>query len=244
MSQTVVPAGYVPRGSDLSELRRASAATHSLERERRIRRLVTIGGGWVVAGMMTTVAVACLAVMWVRPMPRDRFYVAMLHDDGTYDAPEVRDDLPRRQQEILFGHTVIQYVFARENYSWEGVNANYLRTSAMSAPAERDRYQAVMIDKRNPENPAVVYGDGLNAAIADVTAVQVRPDPASPNAVDAMFVVKITAPNQAPQIVRRTARMTWMPAEDRIPAAIQQLYDPAGIAFTHYSSTIDPEAER
>jgi hypothetical protein len=59
-----------------------------------------------------------------------------------------------------------------------------------------------------------------------------------------MFVVKITAPNQAPQIVRKTARMTWMPAEDRIPAAIQQLYDPAGIAFTHYSSTIDPEAVR
>ena len=244
MSQTVVPPGYVPRGSDLSELRRASAATHGLERERRIRRLVTIGGGWVVAGMMTTVAVACLAVMWVRPMPRDRFYVAMLHDDGTYDAPEVRDDLPRRQQEILFRHTVMQYVFARENYSWEGVNANYLRTSAMSAPAERDRYQAVMLDKRNPENPAVVYGDGLNAAIADVTAVQVRPDPASPNAVDAMFVVKITAPNQAPQIVRKTARMTWMPADDRIPAAIQQLYDPAGIAFTHYSSTLDPEVER
>ena len=31
-----------------------------------------------------------------------------------------------------------------------------------------------MLDKRNPENPAVVYGDGLNAAIADVTAIQVR----------------------------------------------------------------------
>ena len=36
--------------------------------------------------------------------------------------------------EILFRHTVIQYVFSRENYSWEGVNANYLRASAMSAP--------------------------------------------------------------------------------------------------------------
>jgi len=244
MSQTVVPPGYVPRGSDLRELRRASAVTHGHERERRIRRLVTIGGGWVVAGMMTSVAVACLAVMWIRPVPRDRFSVALLPDDGTYDAPEVREDLPRRQRDLLFRHTVIQYVFARENYSWEGVNANYLRASAMSTPAERDRYQAVMLDKRNAENPAVVYGDGLNAAIADVTAVQVRPDPASPNAVDAMFVVKITAPNQAPQIIRKTARMTWMPAEDRIPAAIQQIYDPAGIAFTHYSSTMDPEAQR
>ena len=39
---------------------------------------------------------------------------------------------------------------SRENYSWEGVNATYARASAMSAPAERDRYQAVMLDKRNP----------------------------------------------------------------------------------------------
>lgn len=244
MSQTVAPPGYVPRGADLTELRRASAAAHGLERERRIRRLVTIGGGWAVAGMMTAVAVACLGVMWIRPLPRDRFYVAMMHDDGTYDAPQVREDLPRRQQQILFRHTVIQYVFSRENYSWEGVNANYLRASAMSAPAERDRYQAVMLDKRNPENPAVLYGDGLNAAIADVTAVEVRRDPASPNAVDAMFVVKITAPNKEPQLIRKTARMTWMPAEDRIPATIQQLYDPAGIAFTHYSSIVDPEAKQ
>jgi type IV secretory pathway component VirB8 len=244
MSQTLAPPGYVPRGSDLSELRRASAATRSLERERRIRRLVTIGGGWAVAGMMTTVAVACLGVMWVRPLPRDRFYVAIMHDDGTYDPPQVREDLPRRQKDILFRHTVIQYVFARENYSWEGVNANYLRASAMSAPAERDRYQAVMLDKRNPENPAILYGDGLNAAIADVTAVEIRRDPASPNAVDAMFVLKLTAPNKEPRVIRKTARMTWMPAENRIPAIIQQLYDPAGIAFTHYSSTIDPEAKQ
>jgi hypothetical protein len=117
MSQTVVPPGYVPHGSDLGELRRASAATHGLERERRIRRLVTISGGWVVAGMMTTVAVACLAVMWIRLVPRDRFYVTILHDDGTYNAPEVREDLSRYQRDLLFRHTVIQYVFARENCS-------------------------------------------------------------------------------------------------------------------------------
>ncbi len=114
----------------------------------------------------------------------------------------------------------------------------------MSAPAERDRYQTVMLDKRNSENPAILYGEGLNAATADVTAIQVRADPATPNAVDAMFVLKITAPGQAPRIIRKTARMTWMPAEDHIPPEIQQVYDPFGIAFTHYSSSPDPEAAR
>jgi type IV secretory pathway component VirB8 len=168
----------------------------------------------------------------------------MMHGDGTYDAPLPREDLARSQRDMLFRHSVIQYVFARENYSWEGVNANYRRASAMSAPAERDRYQAVMLDKRNSENPAVIYGEGLNASDADVTAIQVRADPATPNAVDAMFVLKVTVPNQAPRIIRKTARMTWMPAEDRIPPEIQQIYDPLGIAFTHYSSTLDPDAAR
>ena len=212
MTDTAVPPGYVPRGERLAEITRAISSARGLERERRIRRLVTIGGGWAVAAFMTVVAAACLGVMWTHPAPRDRYYVAMMHDDGTYDTPQLREDLPRSQRDMLFRHSVIQYVFARENYSWEGVNANYRRVSAMSAPAERDRYQTAMLDKRNPENPAVIYGEGLNAATADVTAIQVRTDPATPNAVDAMFVLKITAPNQASRTIRKTARMTWMPA--------------------------------
>jgi type IV secretory pathway component VirB8 len=244
MNDATVPPGYVPRGEELTEITRAISSARGLERERRIRRLVTVGGGWAVAAFMTVVAGACLGVMWVRPVPRDLLYVAMMHGDGTYDAPQLREDLPRSQRDMLFRHSVIQYVFARENYSWEGVNANYQRASAMSAPAERDRYQTAMLDKRNPENPAVIYGEGMNAAAVDVTAIQVRADPATPNAVDAMFVLRITAPNQAPRIIRKTARMTWMPAEDHIPPEIQQVYDPLGIAFTHYSSSPDPEAAR
>jgi type IV secretory pathway component VirB8 len=244
MSDAVSPPGYVPRGEERDVIARALAGVRDLERERRTRRLVTIFMGWGMAAFMTLVALACLAVLWARPAPRDRYYVAIMHGDGTYDAPQAREDLSRSQRDILFRHTVIQYVFARENYSWEGVNANYQRASAMSAPAERERYQTVMLDRRNSENPAVVYGEGANAAMADVTAIQVRVDPAAPNAVDAMFVVRVTVPNQPPQSIRKTARMTWMPAEDRIPPEIQQLYDPAGVAFTHYASTPDPEAAR
>jgi len=91
---------------------------------------------------------------------------------------------------------------------------------------------------------AYVDERAVNAATADVTAIQVRTHPDTPNAVDAMFVLKITAPNQASRTIRKTARMTWMPAEDRIPPEIQQVYDPFGIAFTHYSSSPDPEATR
>jgi type IV secretory pathway component VirB8 len=244
MSDSALPPGFALRGEALQEVTRAIATARGLERERRIRRLITVGGGWAVAAMMTAVAAASLGVMWKRPVPQDRFYVSVLHDDGTYEAPVVREDLPRSQRDLLFRHTVIQYVLGRENYSWEGVNANYRRVSAMSAPDERDRYQAIMLDRRNPENPSVLYGEGLGAAVADVTAIQVQADPASPYAVDAVFLLKITAPNQAPRTLRKTARMTWMAAEDRIPADVQQMFDPMGIAFSHYSSTPDPDAAR
>jgi len=244
MSEATPPSGFVPRGEERDGITRALAGVRALEREGRMRRLVTIFMGWGMAAFMTLIALACLAVLWARPAPRDRLYVAILRADETYEAPRPREDLPASQRDMLFRHTVIEYVRARENYTWEGVNAIYQRASAMSAPEERDRYQAVMLDRRNPSNPAVVYGEGANAAMADVSAIQVRVDPAARYAVDAMFVVRITAPGQAPQLIRKTARLTWMPAADRIPPEVQQLYDPAGVAFTHYESTPDPEAAR
>jgi type IV secretory pathway component VirB8 len=244
MRDVAFPPGFAPRGEQRDGVARALAGVRALEREARVRRLVTVFMGWGMAAFMTLVALACLAVLWARPAPRDRYYVAMMHDDGTYEAPQPREDLPASQRDLLFRHTVIEYVRSRENYTWEGVNAIYQRASAMSAPAERDRYQAIMLDGRNPDNPAVLYGEGVNAAMAEVTAIQVRVDPAARFAVDAMFVVRITAPNQASRIIRKTARMTWMPAADRIPPEMQQLHDPAGVAFTHYESTPEPESAR
>ena len=109
MNDSFVPPGYVPRGEGLAEVTRAVAAARGLERERRIRRLVTIGGGWAVAVFMTVVAAACLGVMWVRPVPRDLLYVAMMHDDGTYDAaPAPRGPVaePARHAVPAHGHSV------------------------------------------------------------------------------------------------------------------------------------------
>ena len=246
MSDDVMPPGLLlrdnARGRDAAG---AVAAARGLEHERRLRRLVTVGGGWVAAGMMTLVAGGCLAVVLTRPVPKAQVYVSLLHDDGSYDAPVVRDDLPQSRRDMLFRYTVMQYILARENYSYEGINANYRLASVLSAPAERERYQSLMLDKKNPENPVVIYGDGLNASIADVQSnVQIRVDPASPGALDAIFLVKVTAPNQPARMVRKTARLTWMPADDQIPLEVQQQHDPLGIAFTHYSSTPDPEAVR
>lgn len=234
--------GFALRPGDVAEAKRSLAVVDSLVREGRLRRLVTIAGGWVFGSLMTLIAVACLRVMWVRPVVHDRVYVSIVHDDGTFDAPALRDDLPRSLHDAVFRHTVIQYVRDNENYVWESINGNYKRVSAMSTPAERARYQAKMLDRKNPENPAVLYGEGQNAAVVDVEAIQVRTDPATPNAVTAAFLLKITPPGLPPRRLRKTANMTWLSAADTIPPDIQQLYDPLGIAFSHYQSDLDPEA--
>ena len=98
MSNAAVSPGYVPRGEERDEVSRALAGVRGLERERRMRHLVTIFMGWGMAAFMTLVALACLAVLWARPAPRDRYYVAMMHDDGTYEAPQLREDLPASQR--------------------------------------------------------------------------------------------------------------------------------------------------
>ena len=101
MNDAAVPPGYVPRGEGRDKFSRALAGVRGLERERRMRRLVTIFMGWGMAAFMTLVALACLAVLWARPAPRDRYYVAMMHDDGTYEAPQLREDLPASQREVI-----------------------------------------------------------------------------------------------------------------------------------------------
>jgi len=244
MDGSVAPPGFAPRGEGLKEAQRAMAHVDGMERERRIRRLVTIGGGWVVAAMMTAVAGGCLAVMWARPVPQDRPFVIVMRDDGSYAPAQVRDDLGASQKAVLFRHTVEQYVKARENYTWEGINGLYRQASAMSAPAERARYQALMLDPKSPENPGVLYGEGINAASADVTSIVVRSDPNAPFSVAASFVLKVQPPNLPARYFRKTATMSWMDARDAIPPAIQQQYDPAGISFAHYASNIDPEAPK
>ena len=241
MSGVSLPPGYTFEGAASETVARHIAATRGLEHERRIWRLFSVAGGWCVAGLMTCVAVASLTIVLNRPMPRDVLHVALVHDDGSYDPPRARDDLSFGQRARLFNYTVVQYVQARENYSYEGINANFQRASAMSAPEEAARYKKTILDKKSPDNPALLYGDGLNAGTANVTSIQLRPDPASPNAIDAAFVLEVTLPNQPKRSLRKTARLAWMDASDRIPIAVQQQYDPAGIAFLSYASTIDPD---
>lgn len=236
------PDPFVPRGDEKAALAAVLAETRKAARRARLRHLVAVGGGWFMAGVMGCVAASALALVWHRPAPKDRLAVAFV-TDGVYEAPVLREDLPKSRREVLLRHSALQYLYGRENYSWESVQANYNRVSAMSAPAEQARYQKTMTDPKDPQNPANRYGSGIGAGTAVVTRALIQEDRATPNALVAVFYVRERLPNQPPREVRKIARMSWMDAQDKIPLAIQQQFDPAGIAFTHYDSDLDPEAK-
>ena len=237
VSDKAITPGFAPRGAGLAESRKAFAAA-----QRRRLAAVTMFGGWMIGGIAGPACVGLLGVMMTRPAARDVPFVLIEHDDHSFEPAVPREDLSPSRTNILLDNTFRNYVRERESYSWQGVMVNFRRVYAMSAPEERDRYQKLMFDTKSPENPQRIYGDTVNAAIADVVETKVFADRvASPNFVEVWFRLKIIAPNVPPRFVSKRAKITW--ADDpTLPVEVQKDSDPAGIVITHYSSFVEAES--
>lgn len=241
------PTGFVPRAHEVAEQDRAVAGFRAMECERKLWRLFTVAGGWVFGVCMTVMAGGAVALLVHRPAPHDRLIAVPLGNETPYQPPVLVEDLPRSRSDILLRHSLREFIKANESYSWEGDRHNYNLVSAMSDPALRAKFQAIRNDKKNPENPAVIYGTGPGAGKADVIAMKINIDEASPNAPTAQIVVRITTPGKPDRTVSKTASMTWAPPpaggwetdQDPIPLEIQQQYDPMGITIGHYTSYPD-----
>lgn len=241
------PTGFVPRPHEIAERDEAITGIRKMERERKLRRLVTVGGGWIFGACMTVVAGAAVAIAVHRPVPRDHFSTGFIRADGVYERPLLNEDLPKDRSDILLKYSLIQYVTCWEAYSWQAAPRCYAIVSAMSEPPLRDRFQTARNDKKNPENPVAIYGDGPGSAKADVIAVRVNLDDRAPNAPTVSFVLRITTPGRPDRTIRKTATIAWSPPpaggwatdQDPIPYDIQENYDPMGITIGHYVSTDD-----
>lgn len=249
MSDVAVDDGFVLRGAARAEAEHVFAEVRSLERERRRMRRIGVYGGWAVAGMMTCVAGLFGGIYLHRPVPRDVLYVAVMHDDGTYEPPAPRDDLSRSQRQMVLRYTLGEYIKCREEYSWESVNALYRRCSAMSSPDEQQRYQAPILNDQDPANPYRLYGTGDKAGRVEVVAVRLQTDPSSPNSVNAFVTERLIPPanlsaggsSATPMRVRKIVHLTFDQPEDQLPMEVQQAFDPAGVVITHYTSDVDPQ---
>jgi len=242
-----VPTGFVPRSQEVSDNAKVINEIRQMERERKLRRLVTVAGGWVFGGCMTVVAASAVALMVHRPVPHDRLIATFNRADGAYEAPVMVEDLPKARSDILLKYSLIQYINAMESYSWEASNRNYNLVSAMSDKPLQTQFQAIRNDKKNPENPFVIYGNGPGAMKVDVIATKINLDDQSPNAPTAQIKLMITTPGRPDRTLIKTASIIWAPPpaggwetdKDPIPPEIQQQFDPMGITITHYKSVVD-----
>jgi len=219
-------AGFVPRGEEVDQREAAFRAAWSFERERRWMAFLTGFGGWIVAAVLAVLLGLSLLLVLRRPVPHQKLLIAVLHGDGTYSAPVPVGDLSRSQQELLLKNTMWRYVAARESYTWEAVQHYYEVVSALSAAPVQAGYQKFMLDA--PDRPTAAYGKRGDVAVSDVHVF-----PVAPNAMEVDFLRTVRLPDAPVKREPMIARITFAPS-GKIPIAVRQQYDPAGILVTKY----------
>jgi type IV secretory pathway component VirB8 len=240
MSASSPPADVlVARDQGLAELKAVLAEVRRDENSRKWWSVATHVVPWAIAGMASLYALGAGLLVYSRPVPKDHFMIAVMHDDRTYDPPVERDSLPVDKQKILLEYTAIRVVQAWEGYAWRANQGNYRFISAVTAGEDlRKQYQDRFAEGA-PGNLDDKYGPDVTR---DVAALQIIPVPHAPNALDFMALIKL---RKAGSITcqRWRGRMTFKDDEKHlIPLEVQKLYDPMDIIFTSYESTVDPAA--
>jgi type IV secretory pathway component VirB8 len=230
----------VSRPGETDTLQAALADVRRDEQTRRWMRRLAFGVPWFLVVLLAAHDAVNTLERYNRPLPRDRFLIAMVHDDHTYDPPVDRENLTSDRRAILVHYTVDHFVRAWEGYQWRGNNNNYLFISAVTAGEDlRDVYQARFAEN-NPYALDKVYGPNVSR---DVAAMQLIPVPGSHDlAEDVLMLIRLHKDGKA-TCQRWRARLTFHPdTRHVIPLDIQTLYNPADLIFASYDSSPDPTA--
>lgn len=238
MSEAVAPA-LTLRGDAAAAARRNMASVRSLERERRVLRLVTTAGPLALCACLTALVVSDRYERAAHPVPQPEILVAMVRANGI-SPPVAAADLTPSDEAAVLSSTIANYIAARESYCFTCQAKNYRHVSAISSPEERSRYQTIMLNDKDPRHPAKTFGTGEHAgeATVDPTRIEVTQDRTSPNVFTAVFQVTIAMPNTQPRTVTKLATMQWLPAKDKIDPRDRQAFSPLGIGCWSYNSYV------
>ena len=225
------PSGFVPRSDQYAALHQHFRDTHSLEAERRrAEKLRTLGVG-ALAGVFGVFALVAEAQNINRPVPKDRFEIAFLHDDGSYSAPvEVKDLTPVQQREVL-QTALVNYVTYRAGYSYAASQHAYNIVSAMTGGREQNRYQRVMLSPNDPDSPLVKYGQTGQVVAEDI---RFDPDPSGPNSWNFSYTQRLLLADASPQDTPMRGSLTFV--RGPVPAKYRVPYDPASVIVLAYES--------
>ncbi len=225
------PSGFVPRSDQYAALHQHFRDTHSLEAERQRSEKLQRFGGWALAGVFGVFALVAEAQNINRPVPKDRFEIAFLHDDGSYSAPvEMKDLAPVQQREVL-QTALVNYITYRAGYSYAASQKAYNIVSAMTGNQEQSRYQRVMLSPNDPESPLVKYGQRGQIFAEDI---RLDPDPNGPNSWNFSYTQRLLLGDAPPQDTPMRGSLTFV--RGPVPAKFRVPYDPASVIVLAYES--------
>jgi hypothetical protein len=171
-----------------------------------------------------------------RPVAEDRFVIAVVRSDGTWEPPVERSKLPPEERQILLQHSMLRFISSWEGYVFRANQSNYNFISAVTAGEPLRAHYQRRFAPGAPGNVDEKYGPD---AQREVLVAELFPVPGSPFAFDAAMLVRLKRPS-AITCQRWVARITYK--EDTkhiIPLAVQQVYNPADIIFVSYDSHVD-----
>ena len=225
------PAGFVPRPDQYAALHQHFRDTYSLEAERSRSEKLRMFGGWALAGVFGVFALVAEAQNIGRPLPKDRFEIAFLHDDGTYSAPvETKDLTPVQQREVL-QTSLVNYITYRAGYSYAASQKAYNVVSVMTGGQEQNRYQRVMLSPNDSESPLVKYGQHGQIVPIDI---RLDPDPNSPNSWNFSYTQRLLLGDAPPQDTPMRGSMTFV--RGPVPLKFRVPYDPASVVVLAYET--------
>lgn len=243
MSDATVDDGprLLPRGEEAKALRAHTAGVRAFARARRVLWVTTTVLPCAFAVGMGILGVGAEIALYKRPVAKDRVLISFMSAEGmTFTSVREKEDLTPNVRENVLKATLIHFVQAWSNYTWEHAQVDYDDVVDLSVPALRDRAKLRMTTKGAPDSPLVLYGVGPGAGKAQVTHIRVVLDKRAPYSADALYQIAIAMPGQPVRYESRMARLTWEDAPDQINPLVQQRIDPLGIAMTSISEYDNP----
>ena len=159
MTETTAPE---PRPVDPSYYADGATWERNIARRNRISRAI----GWIVAAVMTLVAIGALGVL-VMLAPLKTYEPYMVVVDKTTGFVEVKRPMaegPLTQDEAVTTFNVVRYIKARETYDPKALKDNF-DLAELLATGEAARDLTEIYSPANPINPVKLYGSNTDVSV-------------------------------------------------------------------------------
>lgn len=225
------PPALLPREASFADLSQHIEQTRTLEQKRRLGLALGSYGGWALAGVFGVYALLAGVQNMLRPAPQDRFEIAFVHDDGSYQAPRDVAELTPGERDEVVQASLVNLIRWTEGYSMAQTKQAYGIVSAMTSGSAQSRYQHRMLDRNDPENPIVLYAMKTQIVPLDI---RLDPDKAGPQSWNFSFTQRVISDNATFKDIPMRGSLTFVTGKVRKEVRVP--WDPANVVALTYES--------